>query len=95
MEVERELAAEDADAMASVFSHADVGFDPTGALREEVRTLTVDSEGVVRKAPQTDVEKKTSPARSRRRDAQGKREDHPGEVPGHEDINDDHPDERE
>ena len=58
MEVERELAAEDAEAMEGVFSHAGGGFDPTGAMREEERTLTVDSEGVVKKEPQTDVEKK-------------------------------------
>ena len=58
MEVERGLAAADAEAMEGVFSHAGGGFDPTGALRVEEGTLAVDSEGVVKKEPHTDVEKK-------------------------------------
>ena len=57
MEAERELATENADAMTSVFSHAGWGFDPTGALMEEERTFTVDSENVVKTEPRMDVKK--------------------------------------
>ena len=95
MEVERALATEAAEAMAGVFSHAGGGFCPTGAMREEERTLTVDIECVAKKEPHTDVTKNANPTRSRRRDAHGKRADRPDEVPVPEDINDDHPDERE